>query len=195
MEGLAKLNSTDWNREYRFGFDYTHITGENLDRILSFLPPNNAQKIALDLGSGKGQLARELHERGFSVTGLDLSYEAVKMARANSDPRDVHYEVADFETDFSAKFAAADLVTCRFVYAFIENRQSFLQSVRNLLKADGRFVVVNPLKSSVPDYKKGIALESRQVHSELADYFEIVDYYVEDDDEYFICKQLTDKTA
>lgn len=191
---MRRLKAGEWNKTYRSGEDYTPVTDENLDKILEYLPENSGN-IAVDLGSGTGHLTRELQSRGFSVTGLDLSYDAVKLARNQSDPMDIHYEVADFETDFSPKFGPADLVTARLVYAFIENRQRFLRNVRNLLKADGRFVLVNPLKSTVPEHKKHITLETEHIANELADGFEPLDYYIDDSSEYFICKKSTDQRA
>lgn len=185
-----RLNAGEWNKTYRSGEDYTPVTDENLDKIVGYLPENRGN-IAVDLGSGTGHLARELQSRGFSVTGLDLSYDAVKLARNQSDPMDIHYEVADFETDFSPKFGPADLVTARLVYAFIQDRQRFLRNVKNLLKADGRFILVNPLKSAMPEHKKHIALETEQIAGELEGDFEMLDYYVDNDDEYFICKKRT----
>mgnify|MGYP003393294444 CR=1 FL=1 len=188
-----RLNADEWDKAYRSGEDYTPVTDDKLDKILGYLPENGGN-IAVDLGSGTGHLARELQSRGFSVTGLDLSYDAVKRARNQSDPMDIHYEVADFETDFSPKFGPADLVTAKLVYAFIQDRQRFLRNVKNLLKANGRFALVNPLKSNVPEHKKHIALETEQIVRELEDDLEMVDYYVDDGDEYFICRNFDDKT-
>lgn len=184
-----RLNAAEWNKTYNSGSEYTYITDENIEKILSYLPPEQGS-VAVDLGSGTGQLARELQARGFSVTGLDLSYEAVKKARNQSDPMDVHYEVADFETDFSPKFGPADLVTTKFVYAFIHDRQRFLRNVKSLLKPGGIFALINPLKTAAPDHKKHIALETEQIASELSDGFEPLDYYIDDGSEYFICKKL-----
>ncbi len=46
----------------------------------------------LDVGSGSGSLAIRLARQGFAVTGLDVSVEALRRARARSEQEDVRVE-------------------------------------------------------------------------------------------------------
>lgn len=188
MEYGTSLTPQDWDRAYIFGKDYTPITNESLDKILSYLPEDGG-KIAIDLGCGTGQLVRELAQRGFVVTGLDRSTEAVRLAKSDNNTNSIKYEIVDFEMDFVEKQnQLADLITCKYVYAFIEKRSVFLRNVQNLLKPDSRFVIINPLKNTVPEHKKHITISSEKTKEELKEYFKLLDYYDDGSDEYFVCK-------
>ena len=54
---------------------------------------------ALDIGSGTGDNARWLGQKGFSVTGVDISSEAIKIAEDRSKGNKCRFFRADFIND------------------------------------------------------------------------------------------------
>ena len=53
------------------------------DAFFELLPPPPAR--ALEVGCGEGRVARDLHARGYEVTGLDVAPTLVEAAR-DADP-------------------------------------------------------------------------------------------------------------
>ena len=69
----------------------------------------------LDLGCGTGLLAQLLQDRGFAVTGVDLSEEMLRLARARSLGQTPEYLVGDIRTfqrdgAFRAAFCFGDVL-------------------------------------------------------------------------------------
>ncbi len=56
------------------------ITEADLDGICGVLPPDQYPRI-VDVGCGIGRIAGPLFSRGYAVTGLDISVEALRKAR------------------------------------------------------------------------------------------------------------------
>ncbi len=78
----------DWFENW-FDSPYYHILYQNrdnkeaqsfMDRLIQEIPLNKPGPI-LDLACGKGRHSRYLHERGFSVVGMDLSAESINYAK------------------------------------------------------------------------------------------------------------------
>ena len=81
------MKENDWFINW-FNSPYYHILYKDrdlkeaeifIDSLLSFLKPNSGAKI-LDLACGKGRHARYLNQKGFDVTGIDLSEESIRYA-------------------------------------------------------------------------------------------------------------------
>lgn len=97
----------------------------------------------LDFGCGAGRSTRFLKQLGFEVTGIDVSSSMIQLARkaeANGDYRLVG------DGDFSAfQPSSFDLVLCSFTFdniPGIDNRRRQLQSLRRLLKDEGRIIML-----------------------------------------------------
>src|SRR5688572_25162258 len=96
---MARKQQTDWNNVAKW---YDDLVGEGgseyhrevvLPGVMRLLAPQPGEKI-LDIACGQGVLARLLHERGASVTGIDASRALVAAARERSDPS-IRFEVGD----------------------------------------------------------------------------------------------------
>ena len=139
----------DWRR-----FDAAMIPSKDstpqLDGFLSTLQetaPGNLPLAVLDVGCGTGRLGKRLYERGFSVTGVDISPDAVRAARAlalAADPTGhaLRFAEADFASDRSPRLAGGpfDIVVCQLVLSIIgnaRNRINLLRHVRDNLRPDG----------------------------------------------------------
>jgi len=98
----------------------------------------------LDLGCGTGNYSVYLASRGFEVTGLDLSDEAIRISKSNALRKNV-----------TVRFIAGDLLedplppgTCfGFIFewevlhhVFPEQRPEWIRKVRDLLEPGGRYL-------------------------------------------------------
>lgn len=105
--------------------------------LLDLLPPPPAR--VADLGCGTGTLALLLTEEGFEVTGVDVSPEMVRRARAKVPA------VTFVEADASAPPldpASYDVVLSRHVLWAMPDPSSALERWAGLLREGGRLVLV-----------------------------------------------------
>lgn len=111
-------------------------------------------RLALDIGSGDGALARHLHhELGYRTTGIDCSPSAVALAAihdTNTDPgpgRGPAWHCLDITTDDLTTLVhpAYALITCRLVYRWIDDKPAFLDRIRRILAPGGVFWVVTEI--------------------------------------------------
>jgi SAM-dependent methyltransferase len=148
-------------RRYEQGRDYRVATFQEISAFLAFVDPS-ASKTALDIGCGTGQLTRELWHRGYRAVGIDVSTTAVEIARSLTVlPADqISYVRLDIESEDvdSLPGAPYGLITCKFVYALIREKLTFLEKVKRLLSETGTFVVITPEPEDVPPAKASIAV-------------------------------------
>lgn len=162
----------DWNTLYKTGKDFGTLPEHVIDFIIKNTLPA-APKTFLDIGCGTGWLTRELQQRGYEGTGIDTAREAITIAKSRTEL--VRYHVCNIETDDLSTLSAASfgLITCKHVYAFIDNKLHFLERVAHLLAADGTFVLVTPLLESSPD-KPGIAVDGNVLRKDLDKFFTVI---------------------
>jgi SAM-dependent methyltransferase len=124
--------ANQWDAEH---YDTNHsFVYEYGGDVVELLQPERDEHI-LDLGCGTGHLTNEI-SRSASVVGLDNSLEMVKEARQRYPELDFVCEDArDFElsTRFDAVFSNA-------VLHWISDQRAVIESVRDALKPEGRFV-------------------------------------------------------
>src|SRR6266568_9194203 len=114
----------NWNSIYQSGRDYRPMNLLLLDNILAQVPRSEARtKTALDIGCGTGDLAIKLAERGYQVTGIDLSDVAIDQARKRAADQGVTEKTEFLAANIAAIGASAklpgqpfDLITCKLVY-------------------------------------------------------------------------------
>ncbi|MFD5536680.1 class I SAM-dependent methyltransferase [Streptomyces sp. NPDC127079] len=106
----------------------------------------------LDVGCGSGDLAVKLAQRGYDVTGIDLSQVAIDRATERSKEAETlghtTFFVCNVENPTEAKRFDGqrfDLITCKLVYAFLEDRPAFLEWVKDHLAEDGKFLLICPV--------------------------------------------------
>ncbi len=128
--------------------------------LIETIIPNDSYPNILDLGCGRGRHSIALAHRGYRVTGLDLSEEAIQKARRlagieNLDHK-LRFIVGDMREPLNQTFDAVLNLFTTFGY-FLEDSENckVLTNVRNMLKDDGIFIqdFLNPsyiIKTLVP---------------------------------------------
>ena len=182
-------DSIDWDQVSKNGRDYVTLSTASLSFILDKLPKENTNA-ALDVGCGTGQVCRDLFHRGFDVTGVDISKEAVKQAKESTKyiGKGIDFIQCDIEADELSK-EKKDLITCKYVYAFLNERKTFLKSIASAMHSDSLFVIISPSVEYVPPLKKHIAVEHSEIMKELSSYFSSIEHVARNRDEYYFCKR------
>lgn len=98
----------------------------------------------LDFGSGLGYLTYAIHQQGYRVTGLDISQNAVTLARQKYGD---YFVCADLNEYAKAHCALYDVVILAEVIEHLPDIATFLEILVLLLKADGKLIITTPNRS------------------------------------------------
>jgi len=122
----------------------TRLAQQEVQQVVTLLHPQNGTCI-LDLCCGYGRHSIPLAQRGFQVTGVDLSATQIQHAREVAENAHVHldYHVADArKLDFQGAF---DVVLNMFVsFGFFKEEhehKQMLQGVQRALKPGGKLLL------------------------------------------------------
>ncbi len=115
-----------------------------IDLLEETLSLNACSKI-LDLGCGRGRHSINLARKGYHVTGIDLSEQAIETAKEkakNEGLENVNFEVRDMRTPLPATFdAIVNLFTTFGYFSSNEENAAVLDSVVKMLESGGIFVL------------------------------------------------------
>lgn len=173
-------NNTHWFEEwfdsplYEKLYSYRDEDEANklADLIEELVPRSNYKKI-LDLGCGRGRHSLTLAERGYDVTGTDLSPKAIKKAKllaAERNLNNVHFEVRDMREVLPNRFdAVLNLFTTFGYFLDDEENASVFDGVHKMLGENGRFLI---------DFLNAAKVEEGLVPAESGSY-ENLDYQIE----------------
>jgi cyclopropane fatty-acyl-phospholipid synthase-like methyltransferase len=136
--------------EHWFDSPYYHILYKNrntqearanIDQLLQHLALKGGASI-LDLACGKGRYARYISEKGFHVTGYDLSPNNIAIAKEHQNAN-LHFEVRDMREDLGT--AVFDVILNLFTsFGYFETREEHercLAQIHMALKSGGVFVL------------------------------------------------------
>ncbi|NBB77236.1 MAG: methyltransferase domain-containing protein [Bacteroidetes bacterium] len=147
------------------------------DLIQDEIPKSRFPNI-LDLGCGRGRHSITFAKRGYKVTGIDLSEEAIQKAREtaqNQGLENVRFVIGDMRQALTETFDAVVNLFTTFGY-FLEDEEnaSVLKSVASMLRPQGRFVIdyLNPdyvEKTLVPSEKGSFSDKEVQIRREIRD--------------------------
>jgi SAM-dependent methyltransferase len=121
------------------------LWNEHLARYL-FAARLARRRRVLDIGCGAGYGSFELAQSASSVTGLDVSPEAVALARGSYAAPNLHFFAAS-ATRIPFPDASFGLITCFEVIEHIHDWQLLLNEAHRLLAPGGQFIVSTPNKS------------------------------------------------
>lgn len=141
-KGCELVRCEDNRGKFGGSASYSSIFDQYYSRrdTLDLLGPVAGQTI-LDAGCGVGIYARDLSRAGASVTGIDLSEEALRSARALA-PASVSFIGADLNESLEfLGYRSFDAILCSLVLHYIEDWSAVLNEFKKLLKPQGRIVV------------------------------------------------------
>ncbi len=99
----------------------------------------------LDLGCGRGRHAINLNKKGYDVTGIDLSEQAIATAREKAGDlglKNIRFKVRDMRHPLPEKFdAIVNLFTTFGYFKSDEENASVFESVKQMLEPEGIFVL------------------------------------------------------
>ena len=149
------MNNINWNDIYKQGVSYTPVSEIVLDKLAL------KGKRALDIGCGTGELLRQLAERGFEVTGIDLSEVAISKAKQYPGT----YVAGDFmKVDFKDKY---DVIFINKVLAFAEDKKAFIKKAKSLLTKGGKIVIITSILH--PEYYDKYSPRLKRISVDIAD--------------------------
>lgn len=85
----------------------------------------------------------------------------------------------DFESDPLDQLGGTkfDLITCKLVFAFIKNPDSFIERVKAMLANNGAFVIITPTYEQVDEKKQNIAVDHTNTLELLEKAFTYVNHF------------------
>jgi 2-polyprenyl-3-methyl-5-hydroxy-6-metoxy-1,4-benzoquinol methylase len=109
--------------------------------VLQRLPASGLR--VLDAGCGNGAFSRVLAERGYEVSGCDLSESGIAVARKASP--ECRFECLSVYDDFLAAFGEPfDVIVSIEVVEHLYDPDTFIKRVREALAPGGLFVMTTP---------------------------------------------------
>ncbi len=154
-----------WDKIYSEGGNFKPLNEIFLDRLLSDIEKLSDQKpkTAIDLGCGTGDALIKLARHGLTVTGIDSSEVAINQAKELF--KEQNHETASIAVGNLETMTATgifDIVLCKLVYAFVENKEKFLNLVKESMGEKSFFILITPVLYKNMDYspadKPGIAV-------------------------------------
>ena len=160
-------SNVSWDNAYLNGASFKQLSDADVAQLAGYLP-SDTPRSALDIGCGAGELVRQLRNLGFTATGVDPSTAAIDMARrADSESKYLVGELGVISGTYG-------IITCKLVYAFIEDKERFLEEVRRCLDPKGFFIVLAPTHDRPINHKKGIHVDREAMYTQLRRHFRIL---------------------
>lgn len=112
-----------------------------LDVLKRHVPDSRSARL-IDLGSGNGSMTAAIAEAGYSIIGVEPSFEGIQQAR-NHFPN-IRFEQGDGYEDLKARFGEFDAIVSCEVVEHLLNPQRFMERVREMMGPEALFLVSTP---------------------------------------------------
>lgn len=122
--------------------NFQQLNEKQVTKILEYFP---TAKSALDIGCGRGELLRQLKNKGLVVTGIDISSVAIEQAKKITNAT---LYLGNFENFSFPKKVKFDLIFVKFVLAYVEKKKEFFSHISELLNERGGLIIVSPVGKS-----------------------------------------------
>ena len=127
---------------------YSNRDEEEANQLVEFLTriiPKDSYCKILDLGCGRGRHSLSMGKRGYTVTGIDLSVEAITVARSKAiteDLQQVSFVVGDMREFFPETFDAVINLFTSFGYFDTDDQNAqVIRNVSRMLRPQGKLVL------------------------------------------------------
>jgi SAM-dependent methyltransferase len=148
-----------------------------IEKLLAAAPGSEI----LDVPCGGGRLSVLLGERGYRVTGVDMSQEFLQHARS-VDGTGVTWEQRDMrDLPWEARFDGAFCVGNSFGYLDDDGNMAFLRAVKRTLKPGARFILQTPM-----------VIENLLGHLQVRPWWKAGDVYLLIENDYDAARQRLD---
>jgi hypothetical protein len=127
---------------YPYTSGTTRVLRENFAQLaeeVSELYPLKENELIIDVGSNDGTLLSNFHDRGPRVLGIEPT-NAAKLAREKGIPTLTTFFNATAVAQVLREHGKAKIVTAANVFAHIEDVNSVVKGIRNLMQDDGIFI-------------------------------------------------------
>jgi len=129
-----------------------------LDKLIDYLQPLPGS-LMLDVACGRGRHSKYLSDKGFDVTGIDLSEENIRTARAMENDQ-LHFFQHDMRLPFWINYfdCAFNFFTSFGYFNSLRENNNALRTIAQSLKPGGKLVL---------DYLNSAFVEAHLVNSEV----------------------------
>jgi 2-polyprenyl-3-methyl-5-hydroxy-6-metoxy-1,4-benzoquinol methylase len=111
------------------------------ERIIALIP--SGIRTVLDIGCGQGNLAQTLTDKGYVVSGIDISDEALAGVK-NILKDSFCFSVENEEWPKTITTKSYDLIIASELIEHIFSPEDFIQQVQNILTDDGYMIITTP---------------------------------------------------
>lgn len=138
----------EWFDSPLYDLLYANRNEEEAVKLASLIEkviPVDTYPLVLDMGCGRGRHSLTLAERGYRVTGVDLSEESIRIANEKAEDREidnVEFIVRDMRNPLERKFDAAVNLFTSFGY-FKQDKENIqvFESLIQMLRKEGIFLM------------------------------------------------------
>lgn len=125
----------EWNDAYRLGSGFRHEPNELLVAATQGHEPGGR---ALDIAMGQGRNTIYLASQGWKVTGVDISDEGIRQAKAEAQKRNLEIETVEADTaNYDFGIEKWDLIA--LIYAGADPKD--IERIKKAMKPGGRVVI------------------------------------------------------
>lgn len=168
LDSQVELHETQWadipESEYFAELEaQKHFVAHIFDKI----GKESLESRVLEIGAGRGVLAKALSESCAAVTAIEPSYELIKRATEvyESMPKIINSSIEEYLAENEEKF---DLIVLWHVIEHINEPVKFLPSVSKLLNEDGYIIFQTPLPHREWVYAGHLSFPTNHTYKYLA---------------------------
>ncbi len=126
-----------------------------LPKVLDLLYESNVkEKFLFELGCGNGSVANEIQQKGWNITGVDVSVEGIK--QANKKYPKLKLYLGSAYDDLHGKYGQFPIVLSLEVIEHVYFPRKYISTIYKLLEPKGRIILSTPYHG----YFKNLALAS-----------------------------------
>lgn len=171
----------NWDNIFKKGSNFKPLNELYLNTILDKIKKERKKKIktVIDLGCGTGDSLSKFAQKGYTVSGIDISNVALKKAAElfkKQGLEKIDLQCMDLnKLDITNK---ADIIFSKLMIAFIKDKDAFLKNVKKMMNKDSFFVLITPVLYKDIKYSKNdktkIAVDFNEINKLLKNNFKKV---------------------